>query len=70
MSGCEQALRAKVQCSPRTWGFLVGAVREPPLQEPPLRLIRDRMAGLDMDQQIELRAKVKRALEEGGEPDL
>lgn len=33
------------------------------------QLIRDRMAGLDMDEQIELRAKVKRALEED-EPDL
>lgn len=32
-------------------------------------LIRDRMAGLDMDDQIELRARVKRALEEG-EPEL
>ncbi len=47
-------------CSPRIWGFPVGALREAPL-----RLIRDRMAGLDMDQQIELRAKVKRALDEG-----
>lgn len=28
------------------------------------QLIRDRMAGLDMDEQIELRAKVKRVLEE------
>lgn len=33
-------------------------------------LIAERLAGKDMDQQIELRARVKRALEEGGEPDL
>ena len=44
----------------RLWIGTVGALREAPLQ-----LIRDRMAGLDMDQQIELRAKVKRALDEG-----
>ena len=44
-------------CSPRTWGFPVGALREAPLR------LQDRMAALDMDkQQIELRAKVKRGM--------
>lgn len=48
-------------CFPRTWGFPVGALREAPL-----RLLQDRMAGLDMDQHIELRAKVIRRRRHSG----